>query len=130
VQGRIRIVAGAAAFALTLAVGGAAVGGAERTLIASCPTATLCLYSGQDYAGKRVKIDEPGLSNVPDRLNNKASSFYNRRAKIVVLFAGRNGNGDSLCYSPQFQNPSLAFDSFGDRVSSVRLSRNATTCPT
>jgi hypothetical protein len=126
----MRAIAGTAAFALTLAIGGAAVGGAERTLIPSCPTATLCLYSGDNYAGKRVKIDEPGLSNVPDSLNNKASSFYNRRSKTVRLYAGRNGNGDSLCYPPQFQNPSLGFDSFDNRASSTRLSRKQTTCPT
>src|SRR5687767_12783846 len=108
----MRAAAGVLAFLLTLALSAAAAGAPKGPgPTPPCPKATLCLWKGDNFTGERLKVDEPGLSNLPDWMNNEASSFRNRRSKVVVLYAGRNGNGDALCYSPQWTNSSLGFDS-------------------
>jgi hypothetical protein len=118
-----------AALVLALAMA-ATVGGTERRLPA-CPDGSVCLWKSPspNEDSKRYVVKGAGVTNLPHKFNNKVSIAYNGRGRIAILHAGRNGNGDSRCVPPMDSSGDLSGVDFDNKTSSVRLSRNATACP-
>ena len=65
-----------------------------------CPQGSYCLWTKQDYEGKRFVVDTGKRINLPGRIDDKASSFKNRVGpdRVVYLYTGKNGNGARSCF--------------------------------
>jgi hypothetical protein len=119
-----------AAVALLLSLGMAAGAGSENRRLPACPQHSVCLWKSPspNEEDKRYVVKGSGVTNLPDRFNNKVSIAYNGRQRSAILYAGRNGNGASLCVPPDDSSGDLGEVAFNDRTSSVRLQKLSTTC--
>lgn len=87
-----------------------------------CPKKTLCVWEDASYQGVRVKIDGRGISNeIAQKLDDQASSVYNRRGDVSYLYTDQNGEGESFCIEPKDY---IGFISgFNDVASSSKLTK-------
>jgi hypothetical protein len=117
----------AAAGAVSLLQGGLAEGEAR---LSSCPAKYVCVYEDANLTGQKVKLGpKRGLTNrIAEKLNNEASSATSSRANAAIIYAGKNGKGDSRCIDGgDVQN--FAAMSFDDVASSARLTRRDSCIP-
>jgi hypothetical protein len=119
-------VAAVLSFSLAMAAGA----GSEQRRLPGCPERSVCLWKTPTPSedDKRYSVKGTGITNLPDGFNNKVSIAYNNRGRIAILYAGRNGNGDSHCVAANDSSGNLADVAFDNRTSSVRLHKTSTKC--
>ena len=112
------------------ATGGATADPAKR--VTGCPADTLCVWSGKNYQGQRVKLtSQSGISNkLAKVMNNQASSYKNKFTDDdAVLYDKKDGGGDFWGICPLESDPSLV--DFNNRASSSSIGsmrRSQVTC--
>ena len=83
-----------------------------------CPQGSYCLWTKQNYEGKRFVVSKGKLINLPGQIDDKASSFKSRVGpqRVVYLYTGKNGNGAFSCFFNGDNSPLLYAE---DQISSA-----------
>ena len=89
----------------------------------------LCLFNGTIATEERVNFTALGLSNrLAKKMDNKASSVFNDREGVAIIYAGRNGNGARLCLETGDAYGDMSEVNFDNKASSTRLT-DRKNCP-
>ncbi len=111
-----------------------AMGGATQTSGAADPkrglcAGKLCLFAGTLGTEERVNFTALGISNrLAKKMDNEASSVYNDRDGVAIIYAGRNGNGAKLCLESGDAFSDMSEINFDNKASSTRLT-DRKNCP-
>jgi hypothetical protein len=93
-----------------------------------CRDGAYCLWTGQDFEGKKRVVESNGIVNLGPRMNNKVSSLKNHKDRSLLLYLRFNAQGDRRCVLPGEEDPGL-LPPFDNAISSTNATpRDITTC--
>jgi hypothetical protein len=93
-----------------------------------CPKQTLCVWGDSFYSAQLVKMKNVGVTNkLGKKMDDQASSVFNRRGRVSYLYADADGQGESYCIEPHQKITFLTF--YNDVASSARLTKHRKQCP-
>lgn len=93
----------------------------QAASFASCADGWVCLWSGQNYSGSLLQLQDRGywinLGNY--FFNDTAESWRNRTNDDARVAAGTGGAGDMRCLGANSANST--FGTYNDQASSIRI---------
>ena len=73
-------------------------GAAKDTTTKSCPNDAICVWTKDNYRGKRVVVKSDNVSNkIGNTINNRTSSIKNRFGQTILIYDKRDAMGESRC---------------------------------
>ena len=94
--------------AMSVFVVGAFLPGASQADSSGCP-GLYCLWTKENFEGKRFAVDTRQLTNFPDFINNTASSvkWDIPEGKVLRLYQGKNGEGKFATLCDRGKSPEI-----------------------
>ena len=121
VVGRKRVALAVAA----LAIGGSTVvwnGTAQAAPTDGvCPATAICLWTNENYTGKRLYANfpagSPNQGPLSGEFNNSVDSVINLTNHVVLLYDNNSASGDRISINPGERIPQLSARNFANKAS-------------